>query len=302
MKNLIITAVFLAVLIFLEVYRELHCFKVTHYHIDSPHFPGSGREMRIVYLSDLHNHEYGKGNRKLLKAVADVHPDLILAGGDMLVGKPGHDYEKALRFVKQLVSFCPVFYANGNHEQRMKEYPGRYRHSYESYRKELQEAGVIFLENESMDFSVYGVGEKETVRITGLEIPLSCYKHFCKGVLDPDKIRQKIGESDGQGYQILMAHNPSYVKEYKDWGADLILCGHLHGGIVRIPGLTGMISPASEWFPQYSGDLYREGDTAIVVSKGLGTHTVNIRFLNPAEVIVLHMNGTMHQPRPRSEC
>ena len=86
-----------------------------------------------------------------------------------------------------------------------------------------------------------------------------------------------------------MAHNPSYVKEYVEWGADLILCGHLHGGIVRIPGLTGLITPALEWFPKYSGDLYYEGDKVIVVSKGLGTHTINLRFLNPAEVVVLHV-------------
>ena len=81
------------------------------------------------------------------------------------------------------------------------------------------------------------------------------------------------------------------MEEYKKWGADLILSGHYHGGIVRIPGVTGVITPAFEIFPKYSGDFYREGDTNIVVSKGLGTHTVNVRFLNPAELIVLHLRG-----------
>ena len=75
----------------------------------------------------------------------EAHPDLILVGGDMLVGKAGHDYRTALEFVKRLVSFCPVYYANGNHEQRMKERPARYKYSYADYRRELQDAGVIFL-------------------------------------------------------------------------------------------------------------------------------------------------------------
>lgn len=289
MKTFIVITLFLVLLALLEVYRELHCFKVTHYRISLPRFSGSGEEKRIVYLSDLHNHEYGKDNRKLLKAVEDAQPDLILVGGDMLVGKVGHDYDAALQFVKRLVPFCPVYYANGNHEQRMKEHPGRYRYSYENYQRKLRDAGVTFLENESVEFSFGDSCMESTVRITGLEIPLSCYTHFGKEELKPGEIRRKVGGCGGRACQILMAHNPSYVKEYKEWGADLILCGHLHGGIVRIPGLAGLITPALQWFPKYSGDMYKEEDTVIVVSKGLGTHTINLRFLNPAEVIVLHI-------------
>lgn len=289
MKVLIVVAVILVLLAILEVCRELHSFQVTHYRVHLPCLSGSGAEECILYLSDLHNHEYGKDNRKLLEAVKNAHPDLILVGGDMLVGKEGCDYRAALRFVKQLVSVCPVYYANGNHEQRMKECPGRYRYSYENYRRELKEAGVVFLENESAEVPLNASFGEKTVRITGLEIPLSCYKRFRKGQLAPGEIRRRVGRCEERSCQILMAHDPSYVKEYKEWGADLVLCGHLHGGLVRIPGITGLITPALEWFPKYSGDMYREGDTVIVVSKGLGTHTVNFRFLNPAEVVVLHL-------------
>jgi predicted MPP superfamily phosphohydrolase len=81
------------------------------------------------------------------------------------------------------------------------------------------------------------------------------------------------------------------MKNYVEWGADLVLSGHLHGGIVRIPGLVGAISPSFEIFPKYSGDLYYEEDTAIVVSKGLGTHTINIRLFNSAEVVVIHLKS-----------
>ena len=101
-------------------------------------------------------------------------------------------------------------------------------------------------------------------------------------------MKERIGEPAG-GYQILLAHNPAYVPVYKEWGADLILSGHLHGGVMRIPGIGGVIGPDFTIFPKYSGDIYREGDATIVVSKGLGVHSIPVRLFNPAELIVLEM-------------
>ncbi len=129
--------------------------------------------------------------------------------------------------------------------------------------------------------------------LRGLEIPLECYKHFGRGKLSTEQIEDGIGNSCEDGYEILLAHNPTYMKSYVKWGADLVLSGHLHGGIVRLPLLGGVIAPNFIVFPKYSGDLYQEGDTHIVVSKGLGTHTINIRLFNPAELVVLHLQGKM---------
>ena len=100
-----------------------------------------------------------------------------------------------------------------------------------------------------------------------------------------------MGKKDSTNYQILLAHNPMYAETYLEWGADLILSGHLHGGIVRIPGLGGVVSPQFRLFPKYSGEHTEKNGKSVVVSKGLGTHTIKIRFLNPAEVVVLHLSG-----------
>ncbi len=283
MKYLLIVLVVAAILVLLEIWRELHCFQVTEYVIESQKLSGC-REKKIVFLSDLHNHMYGKENQRLIEKIKEISPELILVGGDMLIGKRTSSYEPAMKTVKALLKIAPVYYAHGNHEQRMKEFPDVYNlYAYREYQKELKEAGVRFLENESV--------KEGNFRITGLEIPLKCYLHCRKGVLEPDEITSRIGACDKESFQILLAHHPSYMEEYKRWGADLILSGHYHGGVVRIPGFTGMITPAFEIFPKYSGDIYREGDTAIVVSKGLGTHTVNVRFLNPAELVVLRLRG-----------
>ena len=102
---------------------------------------------------------------------------------------------------------------------------------------------------------------------------------------------ESLGKVDDTKYQVLLAHNPPYMQAYCKWGADLILSGHLHGGVVRLPGIGGVISPQFHLFPKYSGELTVEGETSIVVSKGVGTHTFKVRFLNPAEIVVLHIKG-----------
>ena len=78
---------------------------------------------------------------------------------------------------------------------------------------------------------------------------------------------------------------------YKTWGADIILSGHIHGGVIRIPFIGGVISPQFRLFPKFSGEYKKQGNTSMIVSKGLGTHTIKVRFMNPAEIVVLHING-----------
>lgn len=271
-------------IILTEMAREMKSFIVTRYPIVSEKWKRADEKCRIVFLSDLHNRVYGKNNDKLFRAVVRQRPDMILVGGDMLVGKKGCDYRPAAQFMKRLPSICPVYYANGNHERRMKEYPDFYGQSYRKYKDELLLAGIHFLENESEELLCKGV----PVRVTGLEISGKNDAKFPeKGSLDIDTLREYIGDCDRGAYQILLAHNPSYMETYLKWGADMVLSGHLHGGIVGLPGFRGMLSPSFRLFPQYSGGYYKRGKQAAVVSRGIGSHTVPVRLFNSAEVVVL---------------
>lgn len=274
----------IVLVIFLEIQRELSFFKRVQYQLQ---MNGLETNRKVIFLSDLHNHVYGKNNCRLLEAIKKECPDMILIGGDMLVGKKSAGYYKALEFVKALSEICPVYYANGNHEQRMKEVPENYKSSFVKYKRELISSGIQFLENSSVILE----WDRCKVKISGLEIPLHCYMHVHNYPLCVNEVVDRIGKREKEYYEILLAHNPSFMKQYLERGANLILSGHLHGGIVRIPGIAGVISPSFEIFPKYSGDLYHEGETDIVVSKGLGTHTFNIRLFNPAELIVLTFTG-----------
>ena len=285
--NILIIAIVIIILgMIVENIRELHGFRTTVYNIASPKLAGLQEEKRIVFLSDLHNYSYGEENGRLFQAIISARPDLILIGGDMLVRKDGNSYEDTLRFLCRLPSICKVYYANGNHEQKLKESPEAYSQSYKDYQSRLCSAGIVFLENESVRIPWDGAG----ICITGLEIGLDGYRKFGRRPMEEEEIESRVGAADSS-YQILLAHNPAYVEAYRKWGADLILSGHLHGGIVRIPGIGGVIAPDLTLFPKYSGDIYREEDATVVVSKGLGAHSVPIRLLNPAEMVVLVLNG-----------
>lgn len=284
----IIVPIFCAALIIfaLENMRELRTFRVKKYNILSRKLNGIS-EKRILFLSDLHNYSYGKENQRLLQAIRRAEPDLILIGGDMIVRKNGTSYEKTVQFLQKLPEICPVYLANGNHEQKLKEWPDKYIQSYEDYKEQLIKSGVVYLENETAQVRL----DRSVIRITGLEIPMDAYRRFGRYPLKMAELEERIGRTNSC-YQILLAHNPSYVRQYQEWGADLILCGHLHGGIVGIPGIGGVIAPDFRLFPRYSAGKYRRKEADIVVSRGLGTHSIPVRFLNPAELILLKLSGT----------
>ena len=282
---LIIVAVFI-VYCLKEMIRELRDFRVTKYRICSQKLNGIKREKKIIFLSDLHNRMYGEENERLLESIRNQHPDLILIGGDMLVRKDGNSYDKTVHFLAKLPGICPVYCANGNHEQKLKELPDKYEQSYEEYKKALTASGIHMLENASETVKL----DEVPVKLSGLEIPLGAYARFGKKELSLKEITDRIGEH-GDDYQILLAHHPGYMKEYLAYGADLILGGHYHGCVVQLPWIGGVISTNFTLFPKYSGGIYQEGEQTAVVSRGLGTHSVPLRLWNWPELIVLELSG-----------
>lgn len=285
--KLMVAGVVASVCVIAESFREQLNFKVTRYSIQTPKMNRDAEPKKIVFLSDLHNHEYGKRNNRLMQAMIKEKPDLILIGGDMLMGKEGVSPEPAWKLIRQLPRIAPVYYANGNHEQRMKEHPEKYGKTFSVYKRELEEAGIHFLENESVIPELEGC----PMRITGLELPSYTYAKMKKMTVLKENVEDMIGTYNPEYFQVLLAHNPTYYKAYKAWGADLVLAGHLHGGMARIPGWRGVITPQAFLFPKYSGEMTKEGGQTIVVSRGLGSHTVPLRLFNPPEVVVLNISG-----------
>ena len=121
---------------------------------------------------------------------------------------------------------------------------------------------------------------------------MSSYRKFSKESVTSGDITELLGRPAAEdACTILLAHNPAYMDAYLEWGADLILSGHLHGGLVRVPGIGGIVTPQGFLFPKYSGEMTKEGDQTVIVSRGLGTHTLNIRLFNTPELISVQLGG-----------
>ena len=240
------------------------------------------RSARAVVLADLHNKRYGKNNELLLKAIDDCKPDFVLVAGDILTAKPGASLEPAIEFIQKLTVKYPVYYGSGNHEHRLKLYPENYDDMSKRYEMALADAGVIRLVNNHVTLEEYGI------TVYGSEIDREFYKRFKVSRMSEDYMRSILGQCDEETYTVLLAHNPDYFPQYAAWGADLVCSGHVHGGVARVPFWgKGMISPSLRLFPQYDGGVFREGKSTMLLSRGLGMHTIPFRLFNPAELLLV---------------
>ncbi|WDC83435.1 hypothetical protein PL321_11895 [Caloramator sp. mosi_1] len=100
-----------------------------------------------------------------------------------------------------------------------------------------------------------------------------------------------MGKIDDRTYNILLTHNPLYFKTYSSWGADLTLCGHIHGGIIRIPFIGGFLSPERVFFPKYNAGKYEINNNILIVNRGLGNGDFGLRFNNRPEVTVITLSN-----------
>lgn len=278
----IIPAILIAVVLFFLIVNicDMNRFVVRKYELASDKIK---KEVTFAFLSDLHDKEYGKNNCKLLKAIEKAKPDVLLVGGDMIVASPGEKNLNAKALMEVLSREYTVYHGMGNHEYRSDLYREKYGEMYDEYSKPLMEHGVVFLRNEAV------LLEESNIRIHGVEIDRRFYKRFSVKFMEDAYIEEILGKNDGGRYEILLAHNPDYFKQYAAYGADLILSGHVHGGIIRMPFCGGIASPAVRFFPRYNGGLYHQNSADMIVSCGLGTHTLPMRIFNPAELSIIHI-------------
>ncbi|MCM1175459.1 MAG: metallophosphoesterase [Blautia sp.] len=277
---LIITAILICFFLFI-MYRDCHRFVTVEYEIESPKLT---REYTFALLSDLHNSCFGKQNEKLISKIEELAPDGILTAGDMLTAfEKKERYQVAADLMQKLGGSYPVYYGMGNHEQRLGAGTGRYREIYEIYLESLRRAGIEPLINEKTDLP------SANINICGLQIDRGFYRKWSRPPMAENYLPDVLGAPRKDRFQILIAHNPEYFEEYVKWGADLVVSGHMHGGLVRLPFVGGVVSPRLTPFPHYDGGKFEKDGSVMILSRGLGTHTLPIRMFNPGELAVIRL-------------
>lgn len=242
---------------------ELNTVSVT-----SKNLPKAFSGYRIAHVSDLHNTRIGEGNEKLLSVIESANPDIIAITGDIIDSR-NTNVDIALDFAKRAVEIAPCYYVTGNHESRVED-------CFTKLESGLMELGVTVLRNGKSILEHKG----EAITVIGLDDP--------SFDVDADETLNSLtGEDDG--FTLLLSHRPELFDTYCANGIDLALSGHTHGGQFRLPFVGGIIAPNQGLLPKYDAGLYTNGDTNMVISRGIGNSLFPFRFNNRPEVVLIEL-------------
>lgn len=250
---------------------------MTTYQVSSPRIPQEFHGFRIAQVADLHNTEFGEKNSELLSILRESKPDIIVFTGDQVDVRETRA-EVTVDFVREAVQIAPCYLVTGNHEGGIVEI--------EQLKTDLEAAGGIWLENNVIELQHDGA----ELTLMGLADPTMDSRFFKLGLEGSVDDTLANLNWDRESYCILLAHHPEFLEVYSKYGIDLTLCGHAHGGQIRI-GETGIIAPHQGLFPKYDAGRYDIGSTTMILSRGLGNSRFPWRVNNPPELVLVELTS-----------
>lgn len=282
LKTLTVVAGVLILLCGIDILISYHVLTVTEYTVSSEKivFP-----IRIILISDLHDHEFGKNNARLISRIQAQEPDLIVLDGD-IINKDSQDICVAVDLISALTEEAPVLFAMGNHELAYME------SGHSSLPDELEQAGAILLHHTIVDMEVRG----NMLRLGGLyeyafDTPMQDAQ---ANEIAVSYMEQYVSGAEPNEYLLICAHRPEslYCFNYADtlWGLDMVLSGHLHGGQVIVPFKGGLYDSLNGFFSKYDYGQYNIGNCIMIITRGLSSNPKLLpRFNNPPEIVIVDL-------------
>lgn len=258
------------VLIVLDSYINID---VSHYEIKSDKLNQKYNNYKIMLLTDLHNRDI---TEKLVKIVNEENPNIIVMSGDMINEKVD-GFDNFFNLCKELKGKT-VYYVFGNHEENMSD-----KKQNEFIEKIKEKTNIILLNNDKVELD-------DSFTIYGFSHQVKYYLASTKEKIDLNYIEERIGKIDINKFNLLISHDPLLYNLYSEYGFDMVLSGHLHGGIINIPFVGGLLSPDFTFFPKYYKGVNKIGNTNLVISRGLGYgYMIPIRVFNRGEVVIINL-------------
>jgi hypothetical protein len=250
-----------------------HTIDTTEQTVVIENLPEAFSGLRIALLTDLHGNSFGKDGARLLSAVEAAKPDLIALCGDWV--DDAAQVEAATALAAALAELAPTYYVTGNHEWAC----GAAR----ELKNSLSAAGVQVLAD------TFTVLERDGERLilAGVDDPNGLAER-----VQPEELISAIHAEFGQTPIILLSHRNDALARWSALGVELVLCGHGHGGVIRLPLVGGLFGAGRTLFPDYAAGLYRMGATQMVVSRGLGNNSGTLRLFNRPELSVICLAST----------
>ncbi len=275
------------IIIFFRNLYEIFNFKSKEFYLENKSYSFS-----FCFFSDLHEKKYGNNNSHLIDYLKKTNIDNLIIAGDMVKyskrdknKKP--KYDNTIDFfkeIKRVTGIKNIFYGLGNHELNIKY---NQKEDYNKIMNSCNELNVHIL-----DDNYFEIDNK--IRVYSISLYKGFYKKEIvfrnkKNKLTNDIIKEHIGNIKKEYYNIIICHNPDYSEELINYGFDLVLSGHHHGGLVRFPFIGSLISPELVIMPKYSSGLYKYKNKNIIVSNGLGEHSINFRLNNMHTIYEVHI-------------
>ena len=220
---------------------------------------------RIVQLTDLHGAQFGEDNADLITAVKAAKPDYIFLTGDMLDRFRETPQGYAVDLCAALMEIAPTYLVTGNHEWAL----GGVR----ELKAAIAETGAVVLSNEFIALERNG----DTILLAGFADQKT-----------PEELAEELYAAYDDPFWLMLAHrNHYFARQYHRLGADLVLSGHAHGGLFRLPFTDGLIGVERDLFPSYTSGFYEVDGARLFVSRGLGNSGRSFRLFNRPQVAVL---------------
>ena len=245
---------------------------ISEYTVSSTKIPAAFTGFRIVLLSDGHGKQFGQNNEILLRAVQDAQPDIIVYTGDIIERKS--QLPAVAPLARGLAAIAPTYYVSGNHEWAVREMPALF--------SVLKESGVTPLRNIYLPLSRGGA----QIFLCGIDDP-----NGPRDQKTPQALYRELAAAKGNCFSILLAHRNNLFPEYAACGYDLVLSGHGHGGIIRLPFTDGLLGVERNFFPTYTNGLYALEGSQLVVSRGLGNVGCSFRVFNRPHIPVVILSA-----------
>ena len=267
-------------------------FRLKRYRIPSPKVASP---VRICFLTDWHAGGNNLTPAFLMEQLENENPDVVLIGGDMATASCFESLKTADRFLREAGRRWPVFYARGNHEGRLMSHHISHKR-YVEFEHRIASCGVCLLRNNFARIMING----QAIDVYGYNIPRGYYRKPFTPKLSVRQLYDALGTPAEDCFSILLAHTPMYARQYFAWGADLTLCGHYHGGVIRLTEHSSVISPQLRLFPAWSVGDFHHGSQTLITGAGLGEHgftpgsplsIIPLRYHNPRELITIDLEG-----------
>ena len=254
---------------------DTNCISTGRYTTGNKDLPEAFDGFKIVEVADLHNKGFGIDQNYLMYKIKKENPDIIVVTGD-LVDRRKWGTKNAMLFIDKAVEVAPVYFVSGNHEV----WSGKY-----DYIKDLLlEKGVIVLDDETR---VIKKGN-DKISISGIiDTGFEDREDYADKIIEEVSIEAK----EKADYNILLSHRPEHMDDYVNSDFDLVFSGHAHGGQFRIPFVGGVYAPHQGFMPKYTGGIYKEENTEMILSRGLGNSTIPVRIFNMPEITVTKLEN-----------